>query len=323
MTLDIVATLCGFLLLIFGADYLVRGAVGLARRFQVSPLVIGLTVVALGTSLPELVVTVRAVYADSVGIAVGNVVGSNIANVLLILGVGALLSPIGCSRNVLMRDGVAMMAAMMLFVAAAFLGTLGVWHGLTALALLAGFLYVSFHSDKTAMAAYTQEADEVAAIRGPMALDVAAVVGGLIAVAAGAEFLVAGAVGLARALGVSEEVIGLTVVAIGTSLPELATTIAAGLRKHADMALGNALGSNLFNTLGIVGVVTILHPIDVPEKFLRFDLWVMLAAGALLLVFLRSGWRLGRTEAVTFLALYAAFVLAQFYGVGEMLMAMG
>ena len=313
----------GISLLLLCGDVLVRGAVALAVRLGIPSLVIGLTIVAFGTSAPELVVSLRAALAGAPGIAIGNVVGSNIANVLLILGVGALLSPIGCSRNVLMRDGVAMMAAMTLFVVAAFLGTLGVWHGLTALALLAGYLYVSFHSDKTAMAAYTQEADEVAAIRGPMALDVLAVVGGLIAVAAGAEFLVAGAVGLARALGVSEEAIGLTVVALGTSLPELATTIAAGLRKHADMALGNALGSNLFNTLGVVGVVTILHPIDVPEKFLRFDLWVMLAAGALLLVFLRSGWRLGRTEAATFLALYVAFVLAQFYGVGEMLMAMG
>ena len=323
MTLDIVATLCGFILLIFGADYLVRGAVGLARRFQVSPLVIGLTVVALGTSLPELVVTVRAVYADSVGIAVGNVIGSNIANILMILGAGALLSPIGCSRSVLMRDGVAMMAAMTLLVVVAFFGTLGIVHGLIGLGLLAGYLYFSYRTDKTSMAAYTQEAEDVPAIRGPLVLDIVAVVGGLIGVAAGAEFLISGAVGLARAFGVSEAVIGLTVVAIGTSLPELATTIAAGLRKHADIALGNVLGSNLFNTLGIFGVVTVLHPIDVPEKFLRFDFWVMLAAGALLLVFLRSGWQLGRREAATFLMLYVAFVVAQFYGVGEMLMAMG
>jgi cation:H+ antiporter len=297
--------------------------VGLSRRYGISPLVVGLTVIALGTSLPELVVTVRAAYADAVGLAMGNIVGSNIANILLILGCGALLSPIACSRSALMRDGVAMMAAMGLLVIVAFAGTLGLWHGLAALALLAAYLYGSYKTDKSSMAAYTQEAEEVTPIRGPLILDVAAVAGGLVGVIAGAELLVSGAIGLARAFGVSEEVIGLTLVALGTSLPELATTVAAGLRKHAEVALGNALGSNLFNTLGIMGVVAAVRPIDVPEKFLRFDFWVMLAAGVLLLVFLRSGWRLGRPEALTFLALYVAFIAAQFYGVGEMLMAMG
>lgn len=323
MTLDIAATLGGLLLLIFGADFLVRGAVGLSRRFGISPLVIGLTVIALGTSLPELVVTVRAAYADAVGMAVGNVVGSNIANILLILGVGAMLSPIACSRSALMRDGMAMMAAMALFVVVAFAGTLGLWHGLAGLALLAAYLYGSYRTDKSAVASYTQEAEEITPIRGPLVVDLAAVIGGLIAVIAGAELLVGGAIGLARAFGVSEEVIGLTLVALGTSLPELATTVAAGLRKHAEVALGNALGSNLFNTLGIMGVVAVLQPVDVPEKFLRFDLWIMLASGVLLLAFLRSGWRLGRPEAATFLVLYVAFIVVQFYGVGELLMEMG
>jgi cation:H+ antiporter len=323
MILDIVATLGGLLLLIFGADFLVRGAVGLSRRFGISPLVIGLTVIALGTSLPELVVTARAAYADAVGLAVGNIVGSNIANILLILGVGALLSPIACSRSALMRDGAAMLGAMALFVVVSFAGTLGVWHGLAALVLLAAYLYGSYRSDKSSVATFTQEAEEMTPIRGPLAVDIAAVVGGLVGVIGGAELLVTGAIGLARDFGVSEEVIGLTLVAIGTSLPELATTVAAGLRKHAEVALGNALGSNLFNTLGIMGVVTILQPIDVPEKFLRFDFWVMMAAGVLLLIFLRSGWRLGRPEAATFLVLYVAFIAAQVFGVGEMLMAMG
>ena len=155
-------------------------------------------------------------------------------------------------------------------------------------------------------------------MHGSIGKAILAVLGGLIGVLIGAEFLVSGATGLARAFGVSEEVIGLTLVAFGTSVPELATAIVAGLRGHADVSLGNVFGSNLFNTLGIMGVVVLFVPIDMPEAILRFDIWVMAAASVLIVVLLRSGWRLGRREACFLLLCYGLFVAAQFYGGAEM-----
>jgi cation:H+ antiporter len=314
MLIDVLYTIGGFVLLLFGADYLVRGAVALARRFGVSPLIVGLTIVALGTSLPELVVTLRAAYGGEVGMAVGNVVGSNIANILLILGAGALVHPIACTRRTLTRDGLTMLGAMGLFVGFAIAGTLGLWHGLAAIALLAAYLYASYRSDAGPVAAVDEE--DVHPVHGPLPKILLAVAAGLAAVPLGAELLVRGAVGIARSSGVSEEVIGLTLVAFGTSVPELATTVVAGLRRHADVALGNVLGSNLFNTLGILGVVAVLIPFDVPEKIVRFDLWAMLAAGILALILLRTRWRLDRPEAAFMLVLYVAFIVVQFFGIG-------
>lgn len=315
MFADLLMTLGGFVLLLAGADYLVRGAVDMARRFGVSPLVIGLTIVALGTSLPELTVTLRAATEGATGLAAGNIVGSNIANILLILGVGGLMMPIACTRRALFRDGAAMVGATFLFIAAGFLGTLGFWHGLVGVILLTAYLFSCYAGERKAgNGIHAEEAETIPGVHGPLGLAALAVIGGLIGVLIGAELLVAGATGLARTFGVSEEVIGLTLVAFGTSVPELATAIVAGLRGHADVGLGNVFGSNLFNTLGIMGVVTMVVPIDIPDSILRFDVWVMAAASVLVVVMLRSGWRLGRPEAAFLLLCYAGFLTAQFYG---------
>lgn len=315
MLADLAMILGGFVLLLYGADYMVRGAVDMARRVGVSPLVIGLTIVALGTSLPELMVTLRAATEGATGLAAGNIVGSNIANILLILGVGALMMPIACSRRALFRDGAAMVGATFLFIVAGFLGTLGFWHGLVGVILLVGYLYGCYASERrSGDAIHAEEAQAVPGVHGPLGLAVLAVIGGLLGVLLGAELLVAGATSLARTFGVSEEVIGLTLVAFGTSVPELATAIVAGLRGHADVGLGNVFGSNLFNTLGIMGIVTMIVPIDMPASMMRFDVWVMAAASVLIVVMLRSGWRLGRPEAAFLLLCYAGFVTAQFHG---------
>ena len=311
-----IMTVGGLVLLMVGADYLVRGAVGIARCLGVSALVIGLTVVALGTSLPELVVSLRAALDGSPGIAVGNIVGSNIANILLILGIAGLIAPIRCSRMAIFRDGTAMLAGTAFFIAAGLLNALDLAYGAIALGLLAGYMYLSYRSDRKAGdGLHADEAAEIEPITGAIWISALAVIAGLTGVIVGAELLVNGAQGLARSFGVSEEVIGLTLIAFGTSVPELATTIVAAMRRHADVALGNVMGSNLFNLMGVMGVVTCVVPIELPEQILRFDLWVMAGVSAMMIQFMYSGLRLSRMEAALFLITYGTFLIVQFIGV--------
>ncbi len=315
-----IMTVGGLVLLVVGADYLVRGAVGVARFLGVSPLVIGLTVVALGTSLPELVVSLKAALDGSPGITVGNIVGSNIANILLILGVAGLIAPIRCSRMAIFRDGTAMLAATAFFIVAGLLNLLDLAYGFIALGLLTGYMYVSYRSDKrSGDGLHADEAEEIESIHGAIWLSVLAVVAGLAGVFIGAKLLVDGAQGLARAFGVSEEVIGLTLIAFGTSVPELATTVVAAMRRHADVALGNVLGSNLFNLMGVLGVVTCVVPIELPAQIVRFDLWVMAGVSAMMIQFMYSGLRLSRTKAGLFLMTYAAYLVIQYVGVDNLL----
>ncbi|MCB9948991.1 MAG: calcium/sodium antiporter [Rhodospirillaceae bacterium] len=323
MLIDVALTVGGLVLLALGADFLVRGAVGLARRLGISPLVIGLTVVAFGTSLPELLVSMRAAVGGATGLAVGNVVGSNIANVLLILGAAAAISPVGCNRTALLRDGSAMLVATALFILAGLLGSIDRAHGIVGLLLLGGYLYACYLMDRRANHALAAEGvQEVAPIDNSLAFILLAVLGGLLGVLGGAELLVDGATGLARRSGVSEEVIGLTLVAFGTSVPELATTVAAALRRHSDVALGNVLGSNLFNLLLIMGSVGLVVPFEIPAKIAAFDMWIMGAVSLALMPLMASGGRLSRMEGLALVALYLVFVATQFLGVGEMVMTM-
>lgn len=323
MILDSAFIAVGFALLLIGAEYLIRGAVGIARRLNISLLVIGLTVVALGTSLPELTVSLKAALHGSPGIAFGNIVGSNIANILLILGAAALIHPMTCSKAAVYRDGMTMLAATVMFVGLAMTGSLGFWSGLASVLALVGYLYYSYRRDQASGEdLHAQEVEEVGPLSGSIWLLSLAVIGGPVGVIVGADMLVRGSVGIARVLGVSEEVIGLTLVAFGTSLPELATTVVAAMRRHGDVALGNVLGSNLFNLLGVMGAVTMVVPMEVPPKIGAFDIWVMLGVTILLFPCMRSGWRLNRGEAGLFLTVYAAFIAAQFFGVGEMVMSL-
>ena len=310
----------GLILLAVGADYFVRGAVALARTLGISMLVIGLTVVAFGTSLPELLVGLNAALSGATGIAIGNVVGSNIANILLILGAAAIITPVHCTRRTLYRDGMAMLGATALFIAFAMLGTLGIWHGAIALCLLGSYLYACYLADRKSDDCLScEEADEVAPVAGSTGKIILITICGLIGVIAGSELLVRGATELARALGVSEETIGLTIVALGTSVPELATTVAAARRRHADVALGNVLGSNLFNLLCIMGAITLVVPIDLAAmapKIASFDLWAMLAVTIIIVPLLATGGRLSRREGGILIMAYAAFIAAQFFGIG-------
>ncbi len=318
MTLvSLAQTLGGFLLLFGGGELLLRGAVGLARVFGLSPLLIGLTVVAAATSMPELVVTVTAGLDGLTDIGVGNVVGSNIANILLILGAAAVIRPIPTHPRMVRRDAGAVLIATALFAGFAVTGPLGWVHGAIMLALLAFYLGFSVWSEAAAATRDRPPARKeeptgigwVPAGPGVALITVAAGAGGLVL---GSDLLVEGAVTIARAAGISESVIGLTLIAIGTSLPELATAVTAARHHHADLALGNALGSNIFNILLVLGVLVMIAPVQLAAEVLRFDLWVMVGVTVLLFPIMLSGWRISRLEGGLFLVLYAAYIGFQF-----------
>ena len=308
-------TLGGFVLLLGCAELLVRGAVSLAQRLGVTPLVIGMTVVAWGTTAPELVVSLDAALLGSPGISVGNVVGSNIANILLILGVGAMIAPMVCERGQINRDAIAMLLSTGLFAVIVSLGQLQYWQGTIMIVLLVGFTLTSYRmAQRKQAAAKAAEAtvEEFGDAPKGLPLSILTLVLGIAGVVFGAHLLVEGAVGLARAYGVSEAAIGLTLVAVGTSLPELATAAVSAVRGHAEVALGNVVGANIYNLLGIMGVVSIITPIEVPAKIAALDVWVMLAVTVIFvgLIVFRSGF--GRVTAGLFLVAYAAFTISQY-----------
>ena len=308
----------GLVLLFLGGEALVRGAVSLASRLGVSKLVISLTVMALGTSAPELVVALQAALEGAPGVAVGNVVGSNIANVLLILGVAAMITPIVTQPSAIARDGVAMVLASVVFIALAWVGEFRAWSGAVLLILLIGYFGLRYWGDRRDGAAEREHAREVdGMVTDHLSLPLAALVtvAGLAILVVGADLLIDGAVAVARAHGVSEAVIGLTLVAFGTSLPELATCAVAAWRNHPDVALGNVLGSNMFNLLGVMGAVALVTPVGVPEQIIHFDVWIMLAVSVLVLPLLMTGRRLGRVEALALTLLYLGYVAVQFLGV--------
>jgi cation:H+ antiporter len=310
----------GLVLLLVGGDILVRGAVSLSQCFGLPPLLIGLTVVAFGTSSPELVVCINAALAGAPELAIGNVVGSNIANILLVLGLPATIFPIACGPGSLRRDTVVMLLASIGFVLLAFGGNIERWHGLLMLAGLLGFLFWCYRSARSR--GYGDDAvsgiDEISGRPRGARSALGFVVVGLAGLVLGSELLVHGAVSIAADAGVSQAVIGLTVVALGTSLPELATSLVAAVRRHGDVAIGNVVGSNLFNLLGIMGITALVAPIPVPAEFVGFDFWVMLAATLLLLVFAARGRAIGRITGGLLSIAYCAYVYALFAGVSHM-----
>ncbi|WP_420433606.1 calcium/sodium antiporter [Hyphobacterium sp.] len=302
----------GLVLLAFGGDALVRGAVGIAGRLNWSPMFVGLVLVGFGTSMPELATSLQAQYAGAPGVAVGNVVGSNIANILLILGLGAVMRPILAVREALLRDGIALSLATVGAIVFLFYSPLPAFWSLLPIAMLIGYVALSYALDR-------RRGDKAGALHEAKAASAAApdqfwlaagfFTGGLVAVIVGAKMLVDGATGAAFALGVPEAVIGLTLVALGTSLPELATTIAAALRRQGDVAFGNVIGSNIFNAAGILGATALVAPLEVPGRMIQQDVWVMLAATAILILFAFTGQRIDRREGALLLALYVGYMV--------------
>lgn len=306
----------GFVLLLGGGEALVKGSVALALRLGVSPLLVGLTLVGFGTSTPELVASIQAANVGAPDIAVGNVVGSNIANILLILGVAAILLPVATTKEAFRRDGSVLIGITLIMVAVVLTGGIGRLTGLLFLALLVAYgVYTYFTETLTGDASATMhaaEAEDVAPKDMSPLIAIGLVVGGIAGVVFGAALLVDAAVEIARDLGLSEAVIGLTLVAIGTSLPELATSVMAALRKHGDVAFGNIVGSNIFNVLGILGATAVYTPLSVPPEIATFDIWVMLGSALLLVAFAVTGWRISRWEGGVFLAGYAAYLVIVF-----------
>ena len=301
--MEYIYIVAGLIGLFFGGEALVRGSIGIAKRLGMSSLLIGLTVVGFGTSTPELLVSVQAALDNVPAIAIGNIVGSNIANILLIGGLTCLVWPIRVSGATLKRDAGVMIAAAMVLVPIFMTGQIGRLTGFLLLAGLIGYLVWAYLQPGDAA-----EDDVDGAVPKSIPVSVLWVVGGLVVLIFGARFLVTGATNIARDFGLSEAFIGLTIVAVGTSLPELATSIIAAFRKQSEIAIGNIVGSNIFNVLGILGVTALIAPIPVEARFLTFDLPVMIAASVLFAVLLLTRPIVGRVLGVGLLILYVVYV---------------
>lgn len=315
----------GLLLLFVGGEALVRGSVSVARKLNISELVIGLTLVGFGTSVPELVTSLQAVGQGAVGISIGNVVGSNIANVLLVLAIAVVLSPIIVHPSAIMRDGLFMISATALLCALIWFDQFHRISGFLMVSLLIGYLVFSLVMDQRrqdATAVMHKEEGEVVDAQYGLVAGILIAVAGLAGVVMGANFLVEGSVTLARLIGISETVIGLTIVAIGTSLPELATSVVAAFRKKADVALGNVIGSNIFNILGILGITALVQPFSVrgdasaeamsggePVSLISsIDIGALVLSVALLFLFALSGRKLARWEGAVLLLGYVLYM---------------
>jgi cation:H+ antiporter len=313
----------GLLLLIAGGDLLVRGAVRVASRLGVSPLVIGLTLVGFGTSTPELVTSVQAALVGSPGIAFGNIVGSNIANILLIIGAAAILHPILVSSSSIRRDGVVMILVALAFAGFAAVMPMERWLGVIFILALAAYVYIAFRQERqtqpvgdhgaayeksVALQAVDPGTDPARDGRGSVILPILITVAGLVLVVLGGTFLVDGAITVARSFGISETVIGLTIVAVGTSLPEFVTSVLAAFRRQGDVAFGNIVGSNIYNILGIGGATALMAPSEVPAEIVGFGNLVMIAVSVLMIAFAWTGLRIGRREGLALLLGYVAYV---------------
>lgn len=311
----VVALVVGVAGLLVGAELLVRGAARLAARTGLSSVVIGLTVVSFGTSAPELAVSAQAALGGNGDLAVGNVVGSNVANVLLILGTSAVVGGgLLVAQRIVRLDVPLMVGASVLVMVLAADGRIERWGGVVLLACLLAYVIWTVAVARREPDAVTEEYDEAldpaSLAAAPLWSDLVMLVGGLAVLVAGSDRLVAGATDLATSLGASDLVIGLTVVAVGTSLPELATSVLAALRGERDIAVGNAVGSNLFNLLGVLGATAVLAEggLAVSQAARTFDLPVMTAVAVACLPVFFNGYVLKRWEGAVFVAYYVAYV---------------
>lgn len=299
----------GIVLLALGGDLLVRGSSNLAERLGMSRMLIGVTLVGFGTSMPELMASVQAALRESPGIAVGNVVGSNIANILLVLGAAALIYPLATPRVVMRHNGIMVLIATAVCVGVVLFGYLDRMVGTVLVGLLVLYFVLGYFRDRRVLQHETengsgQQEGAAGSLSGALFFAIA----GLALVLLGAHWLVDSSIVLAREFNISESIIGLTVVAVGTSLPELITSVVAAFRRETSIALGNVLGSNVQNILGILGVTALVHPIAVPAEIAGFDIWVMVAATIALIIFAATNRTLSRFEGFLLLLAYAAYI---------------
>lgn len=314
--MDFLLVLLGLVLLFAGGEALVRGSVAISQRLGISTLLIGVVVVGFGTSTPELLVSIQASLAGQPDIALGNVVGSNIANILLILGISAVICPVVCAATAIRRDALAVVGVSALLVALSFSGSVSALSGAVMVALLIAYLVLSYRMEVRATKALATAGgasnDAALAAEAPPAIQLGVSLlmsaGGIVMLVFGADFLVDGATNLARRAQISEAIIGLTLVAVGTSLPELATAISAAFKKHSDVVIGNILGSNLFNILSILGITAIIKPVPLSGQIARFDMPLNLSVALLTLAIITLSRRVSRLTGALFLLGYAVYV---------------
>ncbi len=309
MLMPLLLIVLGFVLLMGGAEYTVRGAVAIANRLHIPSLIVGLTIVALGTSVPECVVSIKSALSGNAGISVGNVIGSNIANVLLVLGASALIYPISCDGKAFYRDFSFLFVVTLVFSFFVINGRFINWNGWVLLGFLILFLiynYIGAQSDEN----FENEIPSQLVDSGWLII-LFALSAGLAAIAYGADFLVKGAVDIARILGISEEIIGVTIIAVGTSMPELATSCVAAFRHQNGIALGNVVGSNIWNIVFVMGATSAITDVKVADQFILFDVWVMMFASFMLLPIMMFKNKITRAEGMFMLLCFGAYIYAQ------------
>jgi cation:H+ antiporter len=317
--LDILLLIAGLAILLLGGDWLVRGAVALAKKSGIPALIIGLTVVAFGTSAPEMVVSAVAALSNAPGLAIGNIVGSNIANTFLVLGIPALIAPLATQATGVRRNALIALGATCLFIGLTWDRVLSLSDGIILIAGIAGYIawlgWTAFKAKADPAVAEMADIEHMDAVPiSPLKIALC-LVGGVIALPLGANLIVEGGTGLADVLGVPEAVVGLTVLALGTSLPELATSLVAAMRRQVDMAIGNVIGSNIFNLFAVGGITGItagaaLGGAPVDGEFFRLDYWVMLAAAGVIAGLALSRRALGRAAGGVLFAAYCAYIAA-------------
>ena len=296
----------GLVLLYYGAEFLVKGGSSIALKLKISPLVIGLTLVAYATSAPELVVSVDAALKGVGDISIGNVVGSNICNIALILGICAMITPLTVNKKLLKFDIFLMIAAsVLLLIFYAVTGGVNRIEAALLLAICLSYTVGSIYSSRRENTAAAETANEVPTTQYALWLAIVFVIGGLAALVGGAKLFVNAAIAMAQACGVSDAVIGLTVVAVGTSLPELATSMVAAIKKEQDIAIGNVIGSNIFNILAILGIAPLICPIQTND-ISYVDMFLMLGLGIVLYPVMRTGMKINRLEGAFLLIIYLA-----------------
>lgn len=304
--MDIFWLILGLIILIFSGDYLVKGAVGVAEKFKISPLVIGMTVVSFGTSAPELFVSVQAAWDGSPDLAIGNVIGSNIANIALVLSITVLIFPLVVDRNSKVIDWPMMMFASILFYVFSMDRVISQLEGIILVTLLIIFtVFLIRNSRKLNL----NLDDDIDGTPSNMPLTMLYLIGGLVGLKFGADWFVDGAKGVAKTLGMSDKVIGVTVVAFGTSVPELVASGVAAFRQQTDISLGNLVGSNIFNIMIVIGITSIIMPISVAESAMSFDMYWMLGISLALFPMMFIGKKMGRIHGIILLAAYVTYIV--------------
>jgi cation:H+ antiporter len=306
--MNLLLVLAGVCLLYLGGEGLVRGATSAGRRLGLSPMVIGLTIVSMGTSSPELAATLAGVLQGAPAVAFGNVVGSNISNLGLVLGVTALIWPLDVAARFIRRDGPFMIAVSALIYLVVWNSVIGRSEGIALLVILTLFLGSLLRRPSEALEIETEFKEAFGQPTLSPWVSITAIVVGIGLLVIGAKILIIGAVGLATTLGISERVIGLTLVALGTSLPELASSVVAAIHREGDVVIGNLIGSNIFNILLILGMTAVVSPIPVDAQSIWIDLHVMMGISILAWFFLRSQSHLGRLEGALLIVAYAAYI---------------